>query len=133
VNLTGRHHLTRHFIITRTNHHYPRGNEMGVLRYDNKYAAPTNEQRERYMTGKSEEHHFGPDGQIMLIEYHEAAYLKDDIDDIRILFTGFLDKQAHDEVNRLVEYHQQKEPHKNLFTTGRQTNKNSMPADHKSG
>ena len=29
-----------------------------------------------YMTGKSEEHRFGPEGQIMLIEYHEAAYLK---------------------------------------------------------
>ena len=34
---------------------------MGVFRYDNKYAAPTKEQRERYMKGDSEEHLFGPD------------------------------------------------------------------------
>ena len=61
---------------------------MGIFRYADKYAAPTREQRERYMTGKSEEHRFGPEGQIMLIEYHEAAYLKDDIDNIRILSPG---------------------------------------------
>jgi len=36
---------------------------MGVFRYADKYAAPTKEQRERYMTGKSEENHFGPGGQ----------------------------------------------------------------------
>ena len=64
---------------------------MGVFRYETKYVAPTKEQRERYMTGKSEEVHFGPDGQILLIEYREAAYLKDDIDGTRILFTGFRD------------------------------------------
>jgi hypothetical protein len=79
---------------------------MGVFRYENKYTAPTKEQRERYMTGKSEEHHFGPEGQIMLIEYREAAYLKDDIDDIRILFTGFKDKQkAREEAKRLADHH----------------------------
>jgi hypothetical protein len=62
------------------------------------------------MKGESEELHFGPDGQIVLILYPEAAYLKDDIDDIRILFTGFKDKQkVQDEVRRLVEYHQQKD------------------------
>jgi len=31
---------------------------MGVFRYADKYAALTKEQREQYMTGKSEEHHF---------------------------------------------------------------------------
>ena len=83
---------------------------MGVFRYDNKYAAPSKEQRERYMKGESEELHFGPDGQIVLILYPEAAYLKDDIDDVRILFTGFKDKQmVQEEVRRLVEYHQQKD------------------------
>ena len=46
---------------------------MGIFRYKDKYAAPTKEQRERYLTGKNEEHHFGPDGQIVLIEYYEAA------------------------------------------------------------
>ena len=92
---------------------------MGVFRYADKYAAPTKEQRERYMTGKTVEHHFGPEGLIMLIEYPEAAYLKDDIDDIRILFTGFKDKQkAHDEAKQLSDHHELKAPHKNLFTTG---------------
>jgi hypothetical protein len=93
---------------------------LGVFRYDNKYAAPTREQRERYMKGESEEHLFGPDNQIMLILYHEAAYLKDDIDGVRILFTGFKDKpKAVDEVNRLVEYHEQKKKNKDPFTTGK--------------
>ncbi len=79
---------------------------MGIFRYENKYAAPTKEQRERYMTGKSTERRFGPEGQIMLIEYHEAAYLKDDVDNIRILFTGFKDKlRAREEAKRLADRH----------------------------
>ena len=83
---------------------------MGVFRFDYNYAAPTKQQRERYMKGETEELHFGPDGQIVLILYPEAAYLKDDIDGVRILFTGFKDKQkVQDEVRRLVEYHQQKD------------------------
>ena len=91
---------------------------MGVFRYENKYAAPTKEQRERYMKGESEELHFGPDGQIVLILYPEAAYLKDDIDDVRILFTGFKDKQmVQEEVRRLVEYHQQKDNRTGSCTT----------------
>ena len=92
---------------------------MGVFRYEKRYAAPTNEQRERYMKGETEELHFGPEGQIVLILYPEAAYLKDDIDDIRILFTGFNDKQkVQDEVRRLVEYHQQKDNRTGSFTNG---------------
>jgi hypothetical protein len=92
---------------------------MGVFRYDNKYAAPSKEQRERYMKGESEELHFGPDGQIVLVLYPEAAYLKDDIDGVRILFTGFKDKQnVQDEVRNLVEYHQQKDNRTGAFTTG---------------
>jgi hypothetical protein len=92
---------------------------MGVFRYENKYAAPTKEQRERYMKGESEELHFGPDGQIVLILYPEAAYLKDDIDDVRILFTGFRDKQkVQEEVRWLGEYHQQKDNRTGSFTTG---------------
>ena len=94
--------------------------EMGVFRFADKYAAPTKEQRERYMIGMIEEHHFGPEGQIVLIEYHDAMYLKDDIDNIRILFTGFKDKQkAREEVKRLVDLHENKAPPKNLFTTAR--------------
>jgi hypothetical protein len=92
---------------------------MGVFRYEKRYAAPTKEQRERYMKGEIEEHHFGPEGQIVLILYPEAAYLKDDIDDVRILFTGFKDKEkVQDEVRRLVEYHQQKDNRTGSFTSG---------------
>jgi len=92
---------------------------MGVFRFDNKYAAPTKDQRERYMMGEREEKHFGPEGQIVLIEYPDAVYLKDDIDNIRILFTGFKDKKkAYVEAKRLADLHEKKESHKNLFTTG---------------
>jgi hypothetical protein len=94
---------------------------MGVFRYEKRYAAPTKEQRERYMKGDHEELHFGPDGQIVLILYTEAAYVKDDIDDVRILFTGYNDMQkVQDEVRRLVEYHQQKDNRTGSFTTGRE-------------
>lgn len=108
---------------------------MGIFRYTNIYAAPTKEQRERYMTGKSEERLFGPDNQIMLIEYREAAYLKDDIDDVRILFTGFRDKmKASDEAKRLADYHQQKEKGTDLFVTARElTGTRPSPSDRRSG
>jgi len=93
---------------------------MGVFRYDNKYAAPTKEQRERYMKGESEEHLFGPDNQIMLIVYDDAAYLKDDIDGVRILFTGIRDKgKVYDEVKRLIDYHEQKDENRKSFSTGK--------------
>ena len=93
---------------------------MGVSRYDNKYAAPTKEQRERYMKGESEEHLFGPDNQIMLILYDDAAYLKDDIDGVRILFTGMRDKgKIYDEVKRLIDYHEQKNENRKSFSTGK--------------
>jgi len=89
---------------------------MGVFRYENKYSAPTAEQRKRYMTGEREEHTFGPDGQILLIAYDEAVYIKDDIDGVRILFTGIKDKQkAYDEVRRLLEHHQQKDAEESPF------------------
>jgi hypothetical protein len=92
---------------------------MGIFRFENKYAVPSKKQREKYMSGKSEEHCFGPDDQIVLIEYRDAAYLKDDIDGIRILFTGYHDKlKACDEVNRLVEFHLKKEQSKQSFGTG---------------
>ena len=107
---------------------------MGVFRYADKYVAPTKEQRERYLTGKSEEHHFGPDGRIVLIEYYEAAYLKDDIDDVRILFTGFKDKlKARDVAKQLAGHHERKAPHKNLFRTGQQAHGDSDRKDHNPG
>ena len=92
---------------------------MGVFRYENKYAAPTKEQRERYFKGEFEEFHFGLDGQIVLILYPEAAYLKDDIENVRILFTGHVDRQkVQDEVRRLVDYYEQKENGAEAFSTG---------------
>ena len=52
----------------------------------------------------------------MLILYPEAAYLKDDINDVRILFYGYKDKEkVQDEVRRLVEY---RHDHTGLFTSG---------------
>jgi hypothetical protein len=92
---------------------------LGVFRYENKYAAPSKEQRERYMRGEFEEHLFGPDNRIVLIVYDEAAYLKDDIDGVRILFTGSKDKEKiYDEVKRLLDYHGQKEHYQDNFKTG---------------
>ena len=107
---------------------------MGIFRYENKYAAPTREQRERYMTGRSEELHFGPDGQILLIEYREAAYLKDDIDGIRILFTGFRDRQkAREEAKRRAELHQKKHPQKNPVAAGHKAGEEPEPDESKNG
>ncbi len=92
---------------------------MGIFRYESKYTAPTREQRDRYMRGEAAEHHFGPDGAITLILYDNAAYLKDDIDGIRILFTGFNEKaKAVEEARRMVEYHQHREEDRNSFRTG---------------
>jgi hypothetical protein len=83
---------------------------MGIFRYENKYSAPTREQRERYMRGEVEEHHFGPDGQITLLLYPEAAYIKDDIDEVRILFAGVRDMAlAPEEAKRLMDDHETRE------------------------
>lgn len=105
--------------------HFPWDREeqiMGVFRYENRFAAPTREQRERYMRGEVEEHHFGPEGKITLLLYPEAAYLKDDSDGLRILFTGIRDKpQSVEEAVRLVEYHETKEKAANSFKTGDHT------------
>lgn len=92
---------------------------MGVFRYDSKYSAPTREQRDRYMKGESEEHRFGKDEEILLVLYDEAAYLKDDTDGVRILFTGASDKaKVHDELRRLLEEHDQKAGRPDEFRTG---------------
>jgi len=105
---------------------------MGIFRYENRYAAPTKEQRERYMTGKSTEHRFGPDGQVMLIEYRDAAYLKDDVDGIRILFTGFKEKQkAREEVKRLADRHGFASSHTTLSAEGRKSGADPKPSDKK--
>ena len=82
---------------------------MGVFRYRNKFSAPTTDQRERYMIGKIEEYYFGPENQVILTEYSDAIYLKDIINNIRILFTGLKDKQkAFDEAKRLADFHYRK-------------------------
>lgn len=92
---------------------------MGIFRYDSNYSAPTKEQRARYMRGECEEHTFGKDGEILLVIYDGAAYLKDDTDGARILFTGGQDKQkVHDEIRRLLEEHEQKKQRPDEFRTG---------------
>jgi hypothetical protein len=92
---------------------------MGIYRYDSKYSAPTKEQRDRYMRGEREEHTFGKNGEILLVLYDEAAYLKDDSDGVRILFVGVQDKQkVHDEIRRLLEEHAQKEERPDEFRKG---------------
>lgn len=94
---------------------------MAIFRFENIYAAPTRQQRERYMRGEVEEHHFGPEGEITLLLYPDAAYLKDDIDGVRILFTGIREKpHAVEEVRRIVEYHHLTEERLKSFTTGDQ-------------
>jgi len=92
---------------------------MGIFRFENKYAAPSREQRERYMKGEAEEHHFGPDGSVTLILYEHAAYLKDDIEGIRILFTGDNDmEKAVLEAAAMVEYHKNKADSMDSFHHG---------------
>ena len=94
---------------------------MGIFRFENKYAAPSRQQRERYMKGEVEEHHFGLEGEITLLLYPEAAYLKDDIDGVRVLFTGFRDKpHAVEEARRMMEYHQLAKECMKSFTRGNQ-------------
>jgi hypothetical protein len=92
---------------------YPSGNQeasiagtpMSVFRFE-KNSAPTKDQRERYMIGEIDEKHFGPGGQIVLIEYPEAVYLRDHREHIGILFTGSKDKhKAFEEVTRLMGRH----------------------------
>jgi hypothetical protein len=72
------------------------------------------------MRGECEEHTFGKNGEILLVIYDEAAYLKDDTDGVRILFTGVQDKQkVHDEIRRLLDEHDQKEQRPDEFRTGK--------------
>ena len=93
---------------------------MGVFRYETKYAAPTKEQRARYMKGEHEEHLFGPENEIMLIVYDEAAYLKDETDGTRVLFTGPKDKEkVYDEIKRRLDEHASKENGSASFESAR--------------
>jgi len=78
---------------------------MSVFRFESD-SAPTEDQRERYMIGEITEKYFGPGGLIVLIEYPEAIYLRDDQELIRILYTGSKDKKkAFAEVTRLISRH----------------------------
>jgi len=91
---------------------------MGVFRFDSRYAAPTKEQRERYMRGERDEHTFGKEDEILLVLYDEAAYLKDDTTGVRILFTGVQDKQkVHDELRRMLEEHDRGKSSESEFAT----------------
>jgi hypothetical protein len=78
---------------------------MSVFRFD-KNSAPTTDQAERYMIGEIEKKYFGPGGEIVLIEFPEATYLRDDREHIGILYTGSKDRQkAFKEVTRLLGRH----------------------------
>jgi hypothetical protein len=78
---------------------------MSVFRFD-KNTAPTQDQAERYMIGEIEKKYFGPGGQIVLIEYPEATYLRDNREQSGILYTGSKDKpKAFKEVTRLMGRH----------------------------
>lgn len=75
---------------------------MSVYRFD-KSSAPSQDQRERYMIGEISEKHFGFGGSIVLVEYPEAVYLRNDRDHVAILYTGLKDKhKAMEEVTRLT-------------------------------
>ena len=94
---------------------------MGVFRYDTHYAAPTKEQRERYMKGDYEEHFFGEDSEIMVVVYDEAAYLKDETDGSRVLFTGPKDKgKVYDEIQRRLQEHTHKGEGARSFVSARE-------------
>jgi len=83
---------------------------MSVFRFD-KNSAPTPDQAERYMIGEIERKYFGPGGQIMLIEYPEATYLRDDREHVGILYTGSKDRQkAFKEVTRRLGRHASDRP-----------------------
>jgi hypothetical protein len=75
---------------------------MSVFRFD-KNSAPTTDQYERYMIGEIERKYFGLRGEIVLVEYPEATYLRDDREHTGILFTGSKDRRkALKEVTRLM-------------------------------
>jgi hypothetical protein len=75
---------------------------MSVFRFD-KNTAPTPDQYERYMIGEIDRKYYGPGGQIVLIEYPDATYLRNDRDHSGILYTGSKDRhKAIQEVTRLV-------------------------------
>jgi hypothetical protein len=104
----------RCFIIAGVKMHPPEETDLSVFRFD-KTSAPTPDQYERYMIGEIERKYFGPGGQIVLIEYPEAVYLRDDREHIGILYTGSKDRQkAHKEVTRLMARHD----HEGLTSTG---------------
>lgn len=95
--------------------------DMGIFRFDTKYAAPTKEQRERYMKGDYEEHLFGEDNGIMVIVYDDAAYLKDETDGSRVLFTGPKDKgKVYDEIQHRLEEHAHKGEGSRSFVSARE-------------
>jgi hypothetical protein len=78
---------------------------MSVFRFD-KNTAPSQDQRERYMIGEIEEKRFGPGGVIVMIEYPDAVYIRDDREHTGILYTGSKDKhKAYEEVTRLMVRH----------------------------
>jgi hypothetical protein len=75
---------------------------MSVFRFD-KNSVPTTDQYERYMIGEIGRKYFGPGGEIVLIEYPEATYLRNEREHTGILYTGSKDMhKALKEVTRLM-------------------------------
>jgi len=83
---------------------------MSVFRFG-KNSAPTPDQYERYMIGEIDRKYFGPGGQIVLIEYPEATYLRNEREHTGILYTGSKDqKKAIKEAPRLTGRHNHEHP-----------------------
>jgi hypothetical protein len=83
---------------------------MSVFRFD-KNSAPTPDHYERYMIGEIDRKYFGPGGLIVLIEYPEATYLRDEREHTGILYTGSKDRQkAIKEATRLMGRHDHERP-----------------------
>jgi hypothetical protein len=80
---------------------------MSVFRFA-RNDVPTESQNERYMIGAITVEHFGPGDEIVLVEYPEAYYLRDNRDGTRILYTGFKDKKkaVREAMRRMHQYHQ---------------------------
>jgi hypothetical protein len=78
---------------------------MSVFRFT-RNSAPTEDQYERYMIGEIDRKYFGPGGEIVLIEYPGAIYLRDERENTGILYTGSKDRhKALEEVRRLLGRH----------------------------
>ncbi len=87
---------------------------MSVFRFG-KDSAPTADQSERFMIGEIGEERFGPGAEIVLIEYPDAFYLRDNREGTRILYTGSKDKRkaVKEAMLRSRQYEKERRPQAN--------------------